>query len=318
MIARAALALALLGLGIARTARAADTAPVSTGSVLPPGVWAIVDSHTITKEEVLAKAKLLPQNVPASLGPSVIFEGLIDETIARDALDRDGAGPSTVPDAEVQKVLEEQRAALKRMGEDLDARLKATGMTVAELEANVRTGLAVKNRLERDATDDALQAWFQAHALELAGQVRVTEILVTPHGDDTATFQKALSVLARVKADGSNMAALARSVSEDPNAPLDSGDSDFVTAGSTAVAPEVLDAAFALGKKGLVPKPVRSHQGYHVIYVTDTRFVDTPRFGPRREQVKQRFLSERASELRKEWRAAAHLELAPDAPKLLH
>src|SRR5581483_212342 len=209
------------------------------------------------------------------------------------------------------------REQAKRMGQDLDARAKAEGLSIDEMKTKIRMRLAFQKRREKDATEEALRAWFAKHELELAGEVRATAILLAPRrgADDTATFQRAVQVLAKMKADGSNAAQLAREVSDDPNAPLDGGDLDFFGAGAGVAPPEVVAACFAHGKTGLVPRPVRSRLGYHVIYVTATRFLEPAVFEKHRGQVQQRFLADRALELHKLWRAAEVIEIAPDAPK---
>ncbi|MEZ0228202.1 MAG: peptidylprolyl isomerase [Planctomycetota bacterium] len=306
----------LLVLVAAGLAHAADTAPVSTRTALPSGTWATVDSRSITKDEVLRKTKFLPAFVPEDERAAIVLDGMIDEIVLSAGLDRDGSA-SSVTDAEMEKLLDEQRQQAKRMGDDLDARLKAEGVTLDEVKAKLRVALAFKKRVEKDATDDALRAWFARHELEVAGQVRATQILIQPRAgsDDTATFQRAIQVLAKVKPDGSNLGQLARDLSDDKNAPLDSGDLDYFGAGAGIAPPEVVEASFARGKKGLVPKPVRSRRGYHIVFVTGTRFLEPAAFEKHRGQVQQRFVYERASELRKTWRAAARIELAPDAPR---
>jgi parvulin-like peptidyl-prolyl isomerase len=292
----------------AAVARAADTAPVATATPLPAGTWAMVGSRAITKDEVVKRARSLP------LG--LVLDALIDEQVLAIGLDREGIAASSVADAEVEKFLGGLRERAKLQGVDFDTQLKAEGVTLDEVKTKLRMGLAFQKRVEREATDDALRAWFAKHELELGGEVRATHVLLALKGsDDTATFQRALAVLAKVKADGSNVAALARELSDDVNAPLDGGDLDFFGAGSGAAPPEVVEACFARGKKGLVTRPVRSRRGYHVIFVTDTRFTEPPAFERHRGQVQMRFLDERAREIHKSWRAAVKIELAPDAPR---
>lgn len=284
---------------------------------MAPGTWATVDSRAITRDEVLRKTKFVPNFVPAEQRAGIVLEGLIDDVVLANALDREGAGASTVTDGEIEKLLNEQREQSKRMGEDMDARLAKEGISIDEIKSMLRVKLAFKKRVEKDLTDENLRAWFARHELEVAGEVRATQVLVAPRpgGDDTATFQRALQVLAKVKADGSNMGQLARELSDETNAPLDSGDLDYFGAGSGVAPPEVVAACFALGKPGLVTKPVRSRRGYHVIYVTATRFPVPASFEQHRSLVQQRFTYERAKELQKTWRSAARIELAPDAPK---
>jgi parvulin-like peptidyl-prolyl isomerase len=302
------------------TARAADTAAVSSQSALPPGVWAIVDSHTITKDEVEQDAKRLPPLLSREQALAAVLSKKVNEIVVASGLDRDGVGPSSVSSAEIDAFIDEQRAQLKRMRPDgdFDAELKKAGIPLEEVRATVRLRLAFDKRVQRDATEEALRAWFHDHLLELAGEVRATQVLIAPRGDDTQTFQRAVAILAKVKADGSNMAQLAREHSDDPNAPLDSGDTDFFTEGATtrALPPEVIEACFALGKRGLVPRPISSTRGYHVVFVTDTRIPSEPVFERERERVRQRFIFERQKELYTTWKAAAHIEVAPDAPRI--
>ena len=298
------------------TARADDTAAVST-STLPPGVWAVVDSRAITRDEVEKEAKRLPPLLSREQALSLVLRKHMDEIVLADGLDRDGVGPANVSNAEIDAFVDEQRAQVKRMGGDFDAELKKQGFALDEVRASVRLKLAFDKRVAKDATEEGLRAWFHEHTLELAGEVRATQVLVAPRADDTQTFQRAVAVLARVKADGSNVPQLARELSEDPNAPLDSGDTDFFSAGATTgtLPPEVVEACFTLGKRGLVPRPIPSRRGYHVVYVTETRIPSEPVFERERERVRLRFTFERQKELLKTWKAAARIELAPDAPR---
>jgi parvulin-like peptidyl-prolyl isomerase len=302
-------------------ARAGDPpAAASTTSAVPSDSWAMVDSRAITRAEVTKRAKLM------GFPEAFALEMLVNESIIADHLDKDGVSPGSVSADELAKGREAWREAMKRGGQDPDARMKADGITVADLDAVFRVTSAFKLRVERDATDVALHEAFEKRwKLELAGEVRARHILVTVKGgNDAAALQAALAVLSSVAADGSNMATLARAVSEDPNAPLDGGDLDWFSrfpgdpSQSVRFVPEAIArACFAQGKEGVLPEPVRAHDGYHVVFVTGIRFVTgTVAFDPYRERVKSAFVTDHATELLRRWHDEAKIELAPDAPRL--
>ncbi|HZU95773.1 MAG TPA: peptidylprolyl isomerase [Planctomycetota bacterium] len=271
-------------------------------------------SHSITKEQVLARAKVLPPGIPEDQRNGLVLQELVNETVIAAGLEREGAPK---PDeAEVEKSLASMKELAKARGVELDSELSRQGMTLDELKSRIRLGVQFEKRIDRDATDDALKAYFEKHALELEGEVRATQVLVRFRGDDTTTYNQVLKVLGRVKADGSNMADLAREMSDDPNAALDGGDLDFFAYGSPAAPPEVVQACFDLGKRGLVPGPVRSSRGYHIVYVTATRFTSEPSYERDKERVRVRFRAEHARAVIDEWKKAAGIVLSSDAPRM--
>jgi foldase protein PrsA len=312
LIAACVAAAALL---LTSPAVAADTAPVYTrSSTLPAGTWALVASHSITKDQVLTRARVLPPGIPEAERNGLVLQELVNEVVIATGLEREGA--PRADEAEVEKNLASMKELAKARGVELDQELSRQGLTLDELRSRIRLGVQFEKRIDRDATDDALKAYFEKHALELEGEVRATQVLVRSRGDDTTTFQRAIQVLARVKADGSNMADLAREMSDDPNAPLDGGDLDFFAYGSPAAPPEVVQACFALGKRGLVPGPVRSSRGYHIVYVTATRFTTEPSYERAKERVRMRFRAEHARAVIDEWKKAAEIVLSSDAPRM--
>jgi parvulin-like peptidyl-prolyl isomerase len=314
----AELLLAGLALGAIASARAGDTAPVSTASpTVPKDAWAIVDSSVITKADVDRRAKLLALLVGApDIPPYAVLQTLVTERAIVSHLDHEGIGPGSVTRAEVDAARRELEAgAARASGPDLEKRIAAAGLE-AEFDIQLRASVALKKRVEGEATDAALRETFEKRKLLLCdGEIRARSLLVAVRDSDALALARAQQLLSATKPDGSNMDRLCRTVSDDPNAPLTGGDLDWFSPRATWVPPEVVRACFERATTGLVPQPIKAHDGYHIVYITGTRVLGDATFEAKRELVKNLFLAEHAAALIKSWHDEAKVTFAPDAPK---
>ncbi len=103
-------------------------------------------------------------------------------------------------------------------------------------------------------------------------QTKLMEKVFDPEKENADAKQRALEVLAKVKAPGANFEELAKQYSEDPFSRDQGG--DLGTFGRGAMVPAFEDAAFALNK-GEVSDLVQTEYGYHIIKVEDKGKLDT-------------------------------------------
>ena len=104
---------------------------------------------------------------------------------------------------------------------------------------------------------------------------RASHILIKPEGDTpeakAAAKAKAQDILSKIK-NGADFAALARQYGTDGTATT-GGDLGWFTQGR--MVPEFEKAVFAASSKGLLPSPVETSFGYHIINVTQPKTYNT-------------------------------------------
>ncbi|MDP2809441.1 MAG: SurA N-terminal domain-containing protein [Rhodocyclaceae bacterium] len=161
--------------------------------------------------------------------------------------------------------------------------------------------------LEQAVISDAeVKSWYQANAdrYRQAEERRASHILITakkgaPEAEDKAAHAKAEEVLAQVKKSPGDFARLARQHSQDPGSAEKGGDLDWMGRGMMVKPFE--KATFAL-KEGQVSDVVRSDFGFHIIRLTGVR--------PERSRPLEEVRGEIAAELRQQWAARKHAEIA--------
>ena len=124
-------------------------------------------------------------------------------------------------------------------------------------------------------------------------QIRASHILLNVAGKDEAVVRKqADAILQQVKA-GTDFAALAKKLSEDPGTRDNGGDLDYFSRGR--MVPEFEAAAFAL-QPGQVSDVVRTQFGFHIIKLVDKRPAVTRTFEDVRPQIEEQLRAQRANE----------------------
>lgn len=111
-------------------------------------------------------------------------------------------------------------------------------------------------------------------------------ILVPEDADDKAVAEKkkaAEAALKRVTSGKEDFTAVAKEVSEEPNAKDSGGDLNFFP--KDRMVPEFANAAYAMKKGEISKEPVRTKFGWHVIKVTDRKDAGTMPFDEVKEQV---------------------------------
>lgn len=147
---------------------------------------------------------------------------------------------------------------------------------------------AVRKRITLN--EDDLRTYYKENGARLAGvqqERRVSHILIeAPKSQESAQRDaakaKAQELLARVQADPSSFAAVAKEHSQDQGSAAQGGDLGFF--GRGAMVPEFERAAFAL-KKGQLSDVVETEFGYHILLVTDVKEPEVPSFETLRPQI---------------------------------
>jgi peptidyl-prolyl cis-trans isomerase SurA len=130
-----------------------------------------------------------------------------------------------------------------------------------------RSTLATTFLIEREITEPGVQKLYERRREEIRAQHILIKTVPDAKPEDTLkAYTKAMDLLKRALA-GESFDSLALQNSEDPSAKFNSGDIYYFTGGQMVTPFE--NAAFTMKKGELLPYPVRSAFGYHVIKVLD-------------------------------------------------
>ncbi|TAN66348.1 MAG: peptidylprolyl isomerase, partial [Magnetospirillum sp.] len=155
-------------------------------------------------------------------------------------------------------------------------------------------------------SDEEVKAWYRANAdrYRQAEERRASHILIradrnAAEAEIKAAQAKAASILAEVRKAPGDFAKLAKQHSRDPGSAEKGGDLDWIGRGMMVKPFE--DATFAL-KEGQISDVVRSDFGFHIIRLTGVR--------PERSRPLEEVRGEIAAELKQQWAARKHAEIA--------
>jgi peptidyl-prolyl cis-trans isomerase C len=151
-------------------------------------------------------------------------------------------------------------------------------------------------RRKNPVTDAEAQAEYDKFKAQASGtEYRARHILV--EGEDEAK-----SLTAQIKG-GASFEELAKKHSKDAGSGQNGGDLDFAKPDSYV--PEFGNALTKLQKGQMTEAPVKSHFGWHIIRLEDTRDAPFPAFDEVKPQLKQRMEQARMQQYQEELRAKA-------------
>jgi peptidyl-prolyl cis-trans isomerase C len=215
-----------------------------------------------------------------------------------------------VAPAEVDKLLEELKAELKKANKDYAKELDAMMLTEAEFRTEVANQMKWDNFLKQQGTDAALQGFFDKRPDLFDGSVvRARHILLTP-GTDPAKVAEARKKLEDIKnsvttegqkaGDAAPGDALAKEQARQKHAEAlfaqfakdhstcpskkDGGDLNFFPRIGQMVEP-FAEAAFKL-QAGQMSEPIETEFGQHLIMVTDRKPGTAKKFELVKEDVR--------------------------------
>jgi peptidyl-prolyl cis-trans isomerase C len=171
--------------------------------------------------------------------------------------------------------------------------------------------MLLRREVEKSVSPAAVKAFYneRVKAMKSEQEVRARHVLLP-------TEEEAKAVLAEIK-KGKDFAEVAKSLSKDPGTAAEGGDLGYFT--KERMVPEFSEAAFK-GKVGqVIPEPVKSRLGWHVIKVEDKRAQPVPEMKTVEPQIKA-FLMRKAqadfvTALRKDAKIEKPGASAGEAPK---
>lgn len=303
--------------GFLATAALCALAPALSAQDAADAQWktayARVNGVAVLRTAVDANSK---QGVP----PASALQQLISIEVLRQNLLKAGRDPQAVPAKDLDEALAQAREQIARNKQSLEEILERTGQTLEQFREGMRVPLAFRAHLRSKLTDERLRKVYAERKLALAGELRVSHLFVKV--SKAQPIKAARAKLDRLrKALGAKptletFSTLASSSSEDSMASLTGGDLDWLRReGSRTVPGELVAAAFAHGKPGLLPAPVRSPRGLHLIFVAEVRLPPSATYERLRPKLLASLEREDARHLMVTWRKAAQITYAPDAPK---
>lgn len=220
------------------------------------------------------------------------LERLIDMRLQLQEADREKI---TAEEAEVE---EELARRLKHLGaegrEQVEAQLRAQGLTMEMVRKRVRDSLRVAKVVRRkvtlrvSVTDGEVDRYLAENRekLEAGLTYHARHILVAPVGDSDAAWEAARIRAELIRAelqDGADFAELARQHSRDASARL-GGDLGTLRRGE--LAPEIEAQILALSP-GEVSRPYRSSLGYHLFRLESKEALEGEALARARQQVRE-------------------------------
>lgn len=248
-------------------------------STLPP-VVARVDSHEITREELVSRAESALRERPEDEVDLQFYRNVLQDLISselfyQESLARGFAISDTELDQRIATI--QERFPSRREFEDT---LAEQGLTVAEMRTNLARDIAISRFLDKTVisqirvTEEEAREYFEENKEQIRtdDQLRVRHILIRL-GENAARpeLERAQGRLEEIRAEisaGGDFGELARKYSQDPgSAPL-GGDLNWISRG--AMVPEFERVAYALQEDEISPV-IRSRFGLHILQVIDRR-----------------------------------------------
>ena len=256
----------------------------------PSGVAAEVNSRPITYAEV---DKVYRQQFPnpspevhqdqVSLQKLEVLRSMIDAQIV---FQRAEKGNLVAVDNDVDAKFNEIRAPYTQ--ETFQKLLTDRKMTVDELKAQIRQDLSIAKVWNKEITshisisDKDVSDYYEANKALFnwsEPQIRMAQILVTPHADASVrnlrtdkaqtpeqAKQKIEMILSRLK-QGEDFAMLAQNFSEDPNSTASGGDMGFIPESALEQANTDLRKIVVALQPGQVSGIIQTPEGYRILKV---------------------------------------------------
>lgn len=268
---------AALLLAFAAPAPAADAPPAAV--VTPDQTVATVNGTTITMSDLAVAAQEFSdqlKRMPPDQQKAALIESIIDIRLLARAAEAEG--------------VDKQPDVAERLAFARDRALRNEYLRFKVFAA---------------VTDEAVKKRYDEETAKFVpgDEVHVRHILVK-------TEDEAKAIIADLD-KGGDFAKIATDKSLDPGSAAKGGDLGFIAHGRTVKVFE--DAAFALDVGAYTKTPVQSDYGWHVIKVEEKRKEIPPAFEQQVDGIRQAMVQELFAEERAKLRAAAKIEIVPDA-----
>jgi foldase protein PrsA len=239
-------------------------------------VVAKVGQKSITKDNLYTF--FVEQNGEAALD-TLITKNVIEQEVEKEKV--------SVSEKDIDAELKELIASYG--GEEtFNQQLATSGLTMEDVEEDVKTNLQIEKLLESriKITDEEMKTYFDENknTFAQAEQVKASHILV----EDEAKAKEVKEKLAA----GEDFAALAKEYSTDTASAESGGDLGFFSKGSMVA--EFEDKAFSM-KVDEISDPVKSEFGYHIIKVTDKKEAKEANYEDSKAEIKGVLLDEKVA-----------------------
>ena len=230
-----------------------------------------IDMAAIERQvDLLARGREIDPQSLAVLQATALNQ-IVSRTLALRYLDRQGYGAT---EAEVRLAIQRLEQQLQARERSLDDYLQEMNLDRKGLERALRWQLSWSKYVEKYATDENLQRYFEQHRPHFDGtQLRVAHILLAIDDQSdaaavTAAIDEARRLRAQIEMGATSFSEAAAQHSQAPTA-AEGGDIGWIDRRQPM--PEAFSrAAFDL-KPGAVSEPVVTTFGVHLIQVLETR-----------------------------------------------
>ncbi|MFP4485081.1 MAG: peptidylprolyl isomerase [Spirochaetaceae bacterium] len=208
-----------------------------------------------------------------------------------------------VSEEEISTQLEQTRANFENE-EQFEEALSQAGLTVEDLEEQVRRSLAINRLIAQEVgqnfevSEDEARSFYDENPqfFEQGEQVEARHILVSTEGVEgeealEEARERAEDIKSRLE-DGADFATLAEEESDGPSA---SRGGDLGTFGRGQMVPDFEEAAFNL-EVGEISDVVETSFGYHVIQVTDKADSGAQSYADAKPQIDQYLSQQKQAE----------------------
>ena len=252
-----------------------------------PDVWATVNGHEITREEVEKnlRSRMNPDSPNPSHEEALSLElNILDELINSEILlERAAKLNLTATDAEVEDKFTASKTPYTE--EEFQRRLKESGLTVDDLKSDIRRQLSIQKVLNREViakvsiTDQDVADFYNANRTQFnfaEPQYHIAQIVVTPRPDpsvhngknDKATNEaeagRKTAMLSQKLSAGADFTQLAMDYSEDGTAST-GGDLGYNPESSFNRSDPLLKKTVLALKPGEVSRPIQMKDGRYII-----------------------------------------------------
>ncbi|MES2907064.1 MAG: peptidylprolyl isomerase [Pseudomonadota bacterium] len=158
----------------------------------------------------------------------------------------------------------------------------------------------LKQEIDKTITPDAIKAFYNERlkTIKPEEEVHARHILVP-------TEEEAKAAIAELN-KGKDFAELAKTLSKDPGSGKQGGDLGYFT--KERMVPEFSEAAFKGAKGKVIPQPVKSQFGWHVIKVEDKRVQPAPALAEVEPQIRAFLMRKAQADLALKVRKDAKIE----------
>ncbi|MDO8949519.1 MAG: peptidylprolyl isomerase [Actinomycetota bacterium] len=238
----------------------------------------------------------------------LVLDSMVENELVRQAAKKEGA---TIGDKEVEAQLAQIKAGFPDEA-TFDSTLKASGMTLAQLQSSIKDQLLYQFLYDKVAPESAVttadvQAYYDKNKTQFqsTAQSRLSHILISVPATATpaeaaAGKAKAEDVLKQLLAGG-DFAALAKKYSGDTGSAVNGG--DLGMSSTDSYVPEFKAAADKL-KKGQMSGLVKTDYGYHIILKTDEQAAGQQKIEDVSETIKASLVQEKRNTVFQEYLAS--------------